>query len=128
LLNSTLQPSIPGAAGTGLTSQTGGQTGWTMTINPLQGEYSAKVSRFLPGATSSQGGPGLKGPGVDGAHGSWYLMQTKKSIVFQDRDALEVLQEAPNSGTAFAFDQYRYRVRRRFAVRVIDPRFIFQGN
>src|ERR1700752_1171705 len=50
LLNSTLQPSIPGAAGTSLSNQTGGQTGWTMTINPLQGEYSAKVSRFVRGA------------------------------------------------------------------------------
>jgi hypothetical protein len=128
LLNSTLQPSVPGAAGTTLSNAAAGTTGFTMTINPLQGEYAAKVSRFLPGATSAQGGPGLKGPGLDGAHGSWFLMQTKKSIVFQDRDPLEVLQEAPNAGTAFAFDQYRYRVRRRFAVRVIDPRFILLGN
>jgi len=128
LLNSTLQPSIPGASGTQLSAQTGGQTGWTMTINPLQGEYSAKVSRFVRGATSSQGGPGLKGPGQDGSHGACYLMQSKKSIVFQDRDPLEIIQEAVNSGTAFSYDQYRYRVRRRFAVRVIDPRFIIQIN
>jgi hypothetical protein len=136
LLNSTLQPSVPGAAGQffgGPTSIVGGgvasgQTGWTMTVNPLQGEYSGKVSRFVRGANSGQGGPGLRGPGLDGSHGSCYLMQSKKSIVFQDRDALEVLQEAPNSGTAFAFDQYRYRVRRRFAVRVVDPAFIQQLN
>jgi hypothetical protein len=133
LLNSTLQPSVPGTAGSttiggGGTGASSGQTGWTMTINPLQGEYSAKVSRFMRGANSSQGGPGLTGPGQDGSHGACYLLQTQKSIVFQDRDGLEVLQEAPNSGTAFAYDQYRYRVRRRFACRVIDPRFLCQIN
>lgn len=131
LLNSTLQPSVPGTSG-GAIGQSGGalggQTGWTMTINPLQGEYAAKVSRFVRGATSSQGGPGLKGPGQDGSHGACYLLQSKKSIVFQDRDPLEIVQEAPNSGTAFSYDQYRYRVRRRFAVRVIDPRFLIQIN
>lgn len=128
LLNSTLQPSVPGASGQTESSATSGLTGYVMTVNPLQGEYSAKVSRFLRGATSSQGGPGLKGPGLDSSHGSWYLLQSKKSIVFQDREGLEVLQEGVNTGTSFAFDQYRYRVRRRFAVRVIDPRFICQGN
>lgn len=131
LLNSTLQPSVPGAAG-GTFGQAGGaaggQTGWTMTVNPLQGEYSAKVSRFLPGANATQGGPGLKGPGVDGAHGAAFLMQAQKGVVFQDRDALEVIQEAPMSGASFSYDQYRYRVRRRFAVRTIDPRFCVQIN
>lgn len=128
LLNSTLQPSVPGSSAQNVTTVPGGTTGWTMTMNPLQGEYTAKISRFVRGATSAQGGPGLKGPGLDGAHGAWYLMQTKKSIVFQDRDPLEVVQEAPNAGVGFTYDQYRYRVRRRFAVRVIDPRFILQGN
>lgn len=138
LLNSTLQPSVPGTAGNvfgGTTNAAGatqgvisGQTGWTMTVNPLQGEYSGKVSRFLRGATSAQGGPGLKGPGQDGSHGAAYLMQSKKSIVFQDRVPLEVVQENPAAGTAFSNDQYRYRVMRRFAVRVVDPRFIQQIN
>ena len=131
LLNSTLQPSVPGTAGGALGQAggaLGGQTGWTMTVNPLQGEYSAKVSRFVRGASSAQGGPGLKGPGLDGSHGAAYLLQSKKSIVFQDRDALEVIQENPMSGAAFSYDQYRYRVRRRFAARVIDTRFLCQIN
>ena len=128
LLNSTLQPSIPGASGQTASTGSSGTTGWTMTVNPLQGEYAAKISRFVRGANSNQGGPGLKGPGNDGSHGACYLMQAKKSIVFQDRDALEVVQENPMSGAAFSYDQYRYRVRRRFAVRVIDPRFICQIN
>jgi hypothetical protein len=128
LLNSTLQPSVPGASGQTYNTASSGGTGFVMTINPLQGEYAAKVSRFLPGASSTQGGPGLKGPGQDGSHGSWFLLQAQKGIVFQDRDPLEVLQEAVASGTAFSFDQYRYRVRRRFATRVIDTRFSVQGN
>jgi hypothetical protein len=128
LLNSTLQPSVPGAANQNVTTVAGGTTGWTMTINPLQGEYTAKVSRFLPGKTSKLGGPGLKGPGLDNANGACFLMETKKSVVFQDREGLEIVQENPTAGTAFSTDEYRYRIRRRFAVRTIDPRFIFRLN
>ena len=128
LLNSTLQPSVPGAANQNVTTVAGGTTGWTMTINPLQGEYAAKVSRFLPGKTSKLGGPGLKGPGLDNANGACFLMETKKSVVFQDREGLEIVQENPTAGTAFSTDEYRYRIRRRFAVRTIDPRFIYRLN
>lgn len=128
LINSTLQPSVPGSSGQNSGTASSGGTGWTMTVNPLQGEYAPKISRFLPGATSTQGGPGLTGPGLDGSHGAWFLLQAQKAIVFQDREALEVMQEAPTTGTAFSVDQYRYRVRRRFAARVIDGRFSYRGN
>ncbi len=128
LINSTLQPSVPGAANQNVTTVAGGTTGWTMTINPLQGEFSAKISRFLPGSSTTQGGPGLKGPGLDAANGAWFLMQTKKSLVFQDREALEVVQENPTGGTAFSVDQYRYRLRRRFNTNLIEGRFVWRGN
>jgi hypothetical protein len=113
LLNSTLQPSIPGTAGadhagnagTGLP---GGLTGWTMTMNPLQGLYNLKVSRFLPS-------------------GYWYLIDPR-SIVFQDRDPLELLQEARDSGRSFERDEYRYRVRRRYQTAVLEYRFVYCGN
>jgi hypothetical protein len=128
LLNSTLQPSVPGASGETLGNLKGGQTGFTMTWNPLQGEYTAKVSRFMPGKSSKLGGPGLKGPGLDKANGAWFLMETKKSVVFQDREALEIVQENPTGGAAFNFDEYRYRIRRRFNAKCIDTRFIWRGN
>jgi len=128
LLNSTLQPSVPGAAGQTVNTASSGGTGWTMTINPLQGEYTAKVSRFLPGSTTKLGGPGLKGPGLDDSHGAWFLMETKKSVVFQDREGLEIVQENPTAGTSFELDEYRYRVRRRFATQMIDSRFAWRGN
>lgn len=127
LLNSALQPSVPGAAGQNASTAGAGQTGWTMTFNPLQGSYSLRVSRFLPGL-AGQGGPGLLGPGLDLAHGAWFLMEPAKSFVFQDRDPLSIEQEAPMSGPGFKQDVYRYKTRRRFAVKVIDGRFIYRGN
>jgi len=66
--------------------------------------------------------------GLDNAHGAWFLLQTKKSIVFQDRDPLEVAQEAVNAGESFNRDQYRWRVRRRFNTAVIESRYVFRGN
>ncbi len=129
LLNSTLQPSVPGSAGLTANTAVSGTTGWTMTNNPLQGMFSATISRFMPGL-AGQGGPTatLTGPGLDGSHGAWFLMQAKVSWLFQDRQALEIVQEAPYSGSSFSFDVYQYRVKRRFATRVLEPRFIFRGN
>lgn len=116
LLQSALQPSVPGAAGQTASTASSGTTGWTMTINPLQGLYNLKVSRFM--ATTGQ----------DGSHGSWYLMEAKKSLVFQDRTALRVMQEASNAGASFERDVIRYRVDRRFAAALIEPRYLWQGN
>ena len=108
LLNSTLQPSVPGSAGQTASTATSGGTGWTMTMNPLQGLYNLKISRFLPA-------------------GQWYLIDPR-SIIFQDRDPLELMMEARDSGRSFERDEYRYRVRRRYATTVLDYRFIYSGN
>jgi phage major head subunit gpT-like protein len=119
LLNSTLQPSVPNTttSGTGATATnffSGGATGWSGTINPLQGLYTLKISRWMP---------------VDGSgNGYWYLMEPKTSIVWQDRDPLELLQEARNAGASFEKDEYRYRVRRRYATAVIEYRYLYAGN
>jgi hypothetical protein len=115
LLQSALQPSVPGAAGQTANTASSGGTGWTMTVNPLQGLYNLKVSRFMP--TTG---------GLDGIHGQAYLMEAKKSLVFQDRDALEVVQEAANSGGSFERDLYRYRARRRYAAALIESRYVFR--
>lgn len=119
LLNSTLQPSVPSTTtfGSGATANaqfSGGLTGWTMTVNPLQGLYSLKISRWLP---------------VDGSgNGYAYLLEPKTSIVWQDRDPLELLMEARDSGTSFERDIYRWRVRRRYATAVIEYRYLFCLN
>lgn len=117
LLQSALQPSVPGASGQTASTASSGSTGWTMTINPLQGLYNLKVSRFLASTN-----------GLDGTHGKAFLMEAKKSLVFQDRDALEVLQEASNAGASFERDVYRYRIRRRFAAALIESRYCFEIN
>jgi len=110
LLNSTLQPSVPGTAGsTTISNAPSGATGWTNTVNPLQGLYDLKVNRFL-------------------TSGSWYLMEAKKGLIFQRRDALEVVQELPASGQAFSQDAYRFRTRVRFGVEWVECRFTYQGH
>lgn len=109
LLNSTLQPSVPGSSGQTASTASSQLTGWTMTINPLQGLYSLKWSRFLN-------------------TNEWYLMQSKTSIVFQDRLPLEVSQEVPLSGNSFEQNIYRWRSIRRYNAVVIESRFIYQGS
>jgi hypothetical protein len=48
--------------------------------------------------------------------------------VFQDRDPLELLMEARDSGMSFERDEYRWRVRRRYATDVIEYLYIYAGN
>lgn len=101
LLNSTLQPSVPAG--------TADATGYTMTINPLQGLYKLLVSRFMV----------TKG---------WLLGDPKKCLVFQRRDPLEIIQENPASGQSFSMEVYRFKSRSRFEVGMIDSRFMYQGD
>jgi hypothetical protein len=112
LLNSTLQPSVPVVSNQGTPSNpffTGGATGWNGTVNVLQGLYTLKVSRWLPSQY-------------------WYLMEPKTSIVFQDRDPLELLMEARDAGAAFERDEYRWRLRRRYQTQVLEYRYLYCGN
>lgn len=108
LLNSTLQPSVPGASGETINSAASGGTGWTMAHNPLQGLYDLRVSRFL-------------------AVGDWFLMEPKTSIPFQERAPLSVVQEDPNSGKSFENDLFRWKVSRRYATTVLESRYIYNG-
>lgn len=101
LLNSTLQPSVPSA--------TPDATGFTMTVNPLQGLYKLLVSRFLTSKV-------------------WLLGDPKKCLVFQRRDPLEIIQENPASGASFSMEVYRFKSRSRFEVGMIDSRFMYLGD
>jgi len=101
LLNSTLQPSVPSA--------TAGDTGYVMTVNPLQGLYKLLVSRFMVSK-------------------AWILGDPKKCLVFQRRDPLEIVQEHPASGQSFDIESYRFKSRSRFEVGMIDSRFNFLGD
>lgn len=101
LLNSTLQPSVPAA--------TTDSTGYVMTVNPLQGLYKLLVSRFVPSKV-------------------WILGDTKRGLVFQRRDPLEIVQENPASGKSFSMDVYAFKTRSRFEAGMIDSRFMFLGD
>lgn len=101
LLNSTLQPSVP--------TTSAGDTGYVMTVNPLQGLYKLLVSRFLTTKV-------------------WLLGDPKKCLVFQRRDPLEIVQEQPASGQSFEIEAYRFKSRSRFEVGMIDSRFNFLGD
>lgn len=110
LLNSAFYPS--GAANAGA-------TGGAFSINPIKGFASLTVSPYV----FKQDGT------VAGDSFAWYLVDdTKPWFVLQLREAMTVEQEATNSGTSFARDQYRFKGRSRMNADFIDPRFAWQGN
>lgn len=110
LLNSSFYPSQPGSAGT---------TGTSFAINPIESIAKAVVTRFM-----------FKNDGtVDGTSGAWYLLDSKKPFfIVQMREAVSIMQEAPNSGDSFNRDVVRFKGTTRFNADYIDPRFIWQGS
>lgn len=113
LINSTLQPSVPGSQpGTvwgGTTAATGvaaGTTGFVNTINPLYGLYKLKVSRYLP-------------------RYHWYLGQAKKGLIFQNREPLSIVQENPAAGESFARDVMVFRSKARWEIDWIEGSNLF---
>jgi phage major head subunit gpT-like protein len=110
LMNSAFYPS--GAA-------TAGSTGGAFAINPLKGLADITVSRFM-----------FKNDGtVDGTSNAWYLVDDSKPwFIVQLREAMAVLQEAPNAGDSFNRDVVRFKVRMRGNADFIDSRFAWQGN
>lgn len=110
MLNSEWYPStatvkIGGGGGTDST------LGTSFARNVMEGLYNLVVSRFF----SSTG----KG---------WSIGEAGKGIIFQRRDALEVIQENPMSGMAFTNDIFQFRSRARWEPDWIDPRFWWLGN
>lgn len=108
LLNSEWYPTttsvkIGGGAGADST------IGTSFARNVMDGMYNLVVSRFLPNV-------------------AWSLGEAGKGIVFQRRDALEIIQENPMSGMAFSADVFAFRSRARWEPDWIDPRFWWLGN
>lgn len=93
-------------------SATAGQAGGVFGANPFMGlGIKVVVARFL-------------------ADWAWALGEKGKGFMWQERDALEVVQENPAAGAAFEVDAYRFRSRRRFESDWIGggSRFWFLGN
>jgi len=94
----------------------GAPTGQVFAINPIQGMYQKYECRYL----TSSGNNG----------GAWFLMESKKPVVWQERTGLMTVQEAPNSGTSFNRMLARWRVSKRGQMFMYPgaSRFTFQGN
>jgi Mu-like prophage major head subunit gpT len=124
LLNSLLIPSNPGS------SPAVGSVVYFGTINPLKDAYQLKECRLLVSASKASTGTGNGNAlgGIDNTNRPWWLMQAKASLVFQDREALSVMVEAPNSGSHFDSDAIRHKAKARWGSGVIDPRFEYRGN
>ena len=110
LINSSYYPSGAAAAGA---------TGGAFAINPLHSIADITVSRFM-----------FKNDGTcNGDSKAAYLIDDSKPwFVLQLREAVSVIQEAPNSGSNFSLDEIRFKARSRMNADFIDPRFAWQIN
>ena len=109
ILHSAYYPAVPGATGQTASTAASGTTGWTMSENPLQGKFDWIFSRYLP-------------------DNAWYLGEANKGLVFQRRDALEVVQEMPNTGEHFRSDVFRFKTKARWETEWIESRFWYCGD
>lgn len=109
LLNSSYYPGVPGLAGQTAGGATSGSLTGGFADNVLKGMLNLSLNTFLP-------------------FGAWNVGASKKGMVMQRRDALEVVQEQPNSGASFNTDTIRFRSRARWVLDWIDSSFWYQGN
>ena len=68
-----------------------------------------------------------KGRGKEAVHVE-RLDSKKPFFIVQMREAVSIVQEAPNAGTSFDRDIIRYKGTTRFNCDYIDSRFIWQGS
>lgn len=78
-------------------------------INPLAGTYTPLSSVFVPAY-------------------AWLIGDPKKGWVFQRRDPIEVSQENPGSGDSFKKEIWAFRIRSRWEMDCVEPRFAYLGN
>lgn len=119
---------------------TPGQSDTTLANNPVLGGTSATAGTsqgayagFAGGAFASNpfGRMGIKGVRLPyWPSWAWAIMEAKKGFVLQERDPVEVIQEAPNSGSYFNFDTIQWRSRWRGNADWVGggSRFAYLGN
>jgi hypothetical protein len=117
-----------------------GQSDAALASNPTIGGTSATAGASQGAYTGFPGGFGSNNPfsglGIKliveryMTDWVWALGEAKKGLVFQERDPMEVVQESPNTGSSFNFDQVRFRSRRRFECDWVGggSRFFVLGN
>lgn len=103
IANSSFYPTVQGQQGETFATATSGRAGSEGAVNPWKGAFSIVVNRYLP---------------------DWacWLGMAGRGAVFQLRDAIEIQQEAPNSGKSHDTDTTRLRSRARWEFEIIGPR------
>ena len=88
--------------------------------NVLQGAFEIVMTQFMPKNDGT----------INGDSVAWYLTSSKAGgkFVMQVREGVAVEQEAPNAGTSFEEDVYRYKGSMRGNADFVDPRWFWQGN
>ena len=111
IIESMYSPTNPGA----------GAIGYFMTQNVLKNEFTIHASRFISTQVGVRAGLSSGQP--------WALIQKQsKALVFQNRSALQVVQETPNAGKSLDRNEFRWLSQRRFGVGPVDFRFAYIGN
>ena len=110
ILQSVYNPSTPPAGN--------GVIGGIFSENVLKGEFDAHYTPFIARARQ----------GLDASTPPWALGEAGKFGAFQDREALSVVQEVPNSGKSFSANVTRIKAERRFGAGVNLPEFVIAGN
>lgn len=88
--------------------------------NVLQGAFEIVMTQFMVKSDGTINGDSL----------AWYLTASNAGgkFVMQVREGVAVEQEAPNAGTSFDEDVYRYKGSMRGNADFVDPRWFWQGN
>ena len=118
MLKSSTWAASSNTGDTGVAGMTGSTTGSVGAHNPLQGRYTPVVNQLLPVNTTGNGG-------------AWGLIvKNRNPIVSQEREAIQVLMEAPNAGRSFENDLVQWRVRKRATLFVSAncARLMYLGN
>lgn len=110
LMNSAYYPSGAAAAGS---------VGGAFAINPIKGLLDVSITRFMPDNSGV----------IGGLSKAWFIVDdTKPWFQVMMRTPVSVVQEAPNSGSNFERDVFRFKARTRMNADHIDPRFAWKGN
>lgn len=100
-------------------AQSAGVTGGAFSRNQLKGLLDPLFVRYMPKSTGA----------IDAQADTWVLVDASKpAFVFQMREGISVIAEAPNSGQGFERQIQRFRAHLRGNADFIDPRFMWLGN
>ncbi len=100
-------------------AQAAGVTGGAFSRNQLKGILDPLNVRYMPNNSGA----------ISGLAETWFLVDAAKpAFVYQMREGISVIAEAPNSGAGFTNQIQRFRAHMRGNADFIDPRFMWLGD